>query len=83
MSGDQDSLVLLRAISSNFVDRVLWIISHTIHEITLNYTKEIRLPEDHSFIARPGSLRQLPLPLPPVQLAPRQAARRERGTANN
>ena len=32
--------VLLREISCNFVDRLLRIRSHTIHEITLNSTKE-------------------------------------------
>ena len=37
---DQQWLVLLRKILGNFVDRELRIRSHTIHEITLSYTKE-------------------------------------------
>ena len=32
--------IALAEISSNFVDRALRIRSHTIHEITLSYTKE-------------------------------------------
>jgi len=38
----------LREISCNFVDRALWIRCHTIHEITLSYTKE---HENKSFCA--------------------------------
>jgi hypothetical protein len=37
---DRHWLVLLREISCNFVDRVLRIRSHEIHEIRLSYTKE-------------------------------------------
>ena len=37
---DQHCFVWLREISCNFVDRVLKIGSHTIHEITLSHIKE-------------------------------------------
>ncbi|MEO8434311.1 MAG: hypothetical protein ABI596_05410 [Pyrinomonadaceae bacterium] len=41
--------VLLRVISCDFVDRVLTIRSHTIHEITLNCTEE----HEQEFCAEP------------------------------
>jgi len=37
---EEQQFVLLREVSCNFVDRVLRIRSHTIHEITLSYMKE-------------------------------------------
>jgi len=37
---EQRWLVLLRAISCNFVDRVPGICGHTIHEVTPSYLKE-------------------------------------------
>ena len=36
---EEQQSVLLREVSCNFVDRVLRIRSHTIHEITLSYLK--------------------------------------------